>query len=247
MYLVCWASTASKSAPESESAADKNSDADSSGQAETKDPYAVPADASAEELFKFIRRIKRRHRTTIESETKSARAAVAGAEAIRKIEGVDLENETNAFREQLIALRFLAQFDANSAEQLKSLVNSLENDSRPEIASLLVTEAFKLSCNSASTVSKEEQIQLIAELKDLLADREFDREAYGWATGLARAIGKSGNSELAASLYEDLAEWMSESNDNLLRERARKMVGAARRMRLPGNFMEVVGTTTEGG
>jgi thiol-disulfide isomerase/thioredoxin len=133
-----------------------------------------------------------------------------------------------------------------STEQLKSLETALENDTRPEIAWLLETESFKLRCYSAAKASKEEQIQLIADLDKLLADRKFDRESYGLATGLARAIGYSNNSELAATVYEDLAKSMSESDDKLLQARAGKMVGAARRMRLPGKFMEISGTTTEG-
>lgn len=127
-----------------------------------------------------------------------------------------------------------------------ALVEDLRNDERPEIAKMGAIESFKLRIDSARNATAEEQVQMIGDLKALLADREFDRDAYSLAYGLARAIGYSDSSEVAASLYEDMSAMMSESEDEKLRERAPKMMGAARRTRLPGNFMEVMGQTTDG-
>jgi thiol-disulfide isomerase/thioredoxin len=129
---------------------------------------------------------------------------------------------------------------------MSALVENFINDERPEIAKMAATEGFKLRIDSARNATAEAQVQMIDELKVLLSDREFDRDAYSLAYGLARAIGYSDSSEVAASLYEDMSAMMSESEDERLRDRAPKMMGAARRMRLPGNFMDVMGQTTDG-
>jgi hypothetical protein len=139
-------SAAVQPAGESEKSATSKRDRKSSEATDDKNPFVVPADASADELFRFIRGIKRKHGRTIQSAAKSARAIIAGAMAIRNLEGIDLQTETSAIREQLSGLSFLSRFDKKSAEQLKSLVAALENDTRPEIAWLLATESFKLSC-----------------------------------------------------------------------------------------------------
>lgn len=214
--------------------------------ASEEDPLAVPPNADAEELFQFIRSAKRQRGRTLESVTAAARAVVEATEAIRKLDVVATEDEIKAIREQLEALGFLARFYPESGTQMTALLDELSDDPRPQIAEIGVIEGFKVRIGSARTATAQEQMKMIDELKALLADREFDRQAYSLAYGLARAIGYSDSSEVAASLYEDMAAMMSESDDVSLRARASKMLGAARRMRLPGNFMEVMGQTTDG-
>jgi len=237
-------SNAATSKPEP--AAAEESSTEATEQVEEKDPFAVPADADAEELFEFIRTVKRNRGRTIESSLKPARAAVAGAEAIRKLPGVKLEDEILAIREQLGAGGFLERFDPASRGMMKKLLEELKNDKRPEIARIAEYEEFKVRIASAGEASKADQEQMVSDLKVLLADREFDRDSYSLAESLARSIGYSKNSEVAATLYEEMATLMSESKDESLRSRASKMLGAARRMRLPGNFMEVMGQTADG-
>lgn len=214
--------------------------------AEVVDPYAVPANANAEELMDFIQSVKDNRGRTVESVSKAARAAVAGAEAIRELRDVELAIEIKAIREQIGALRFLKKYDPPSSAKLTALIEELQTDTREAIARIGAIEAFKANSGDASKAPRERQLEMIAELKQLIAGYEFDRESYAVATGLARAIGYSDHADVAATLYEDLARWMADSSDKALRERADKMIGAARRMRLPGNFMEVMGSTTAG-
>jgi thiol-disulfide isomerase/thioredoxin len=246
--------TDDKSAPvaAAETAADQSPGTDASQPTEENapteevDPYAVPADATAEQLFKFIQSVKRLPGKTRETVSKSARAAVAGAEAIRRLEEVEIEIEIKAIREQLDALGLLQRIDYDSSAQLQSLIDELKNDQRDAIARIGAIEAFKITSRGARSASKPQQLKMVAELKELLSGHEFDRESYRVATGLARAIGYSDHAEVAASLYEDLARRVADSSDKTLQERADKMLGAARRMRLPGDFMEVMGSTTSG-
>ncbi len=213
---------------------------------EEVDPLAVPEGATAKELLEFIGTAKSQQGRTLKTVMKSAQAVVAAAEVIRRLDDVALADEIDALEEQLKALKFLSRYNVESRIQLTELVKAIKEDERPEIARIAAVEDFRLRTVSARSATKEEQMELIADLNSLLDDREFDSEAHSLAYGLARAIGYSDNAELAAPLYEEMGERMSQSDDESLKSRAPKMFGAARRARLPGNFMNVMGTTTEG-
>ena len=73
------------------------------------DPFAVPEGATAQELMKFIGSVKQKRGRTMESVTKAATAAVAGAEAIRKLNDVPEALQLAAIREEISALSFLSQ------------------------------------------------------------------------------------------------------------------------------------------
>jgi thiol-disulfide isomerase/thioredoxin len=234
---------ASEEAAEKEDAKEEKSEADAE---EEEDPFAVPEGATAEDLLAFINQVKRQRGRTLESVVKSATAAVEASDAIRAIEDVETADEIRAIREQMSALAFLSRVKPAMRLKMEKLTEELENHENPEIAWFGKTEGFKAKSAAARTASKEEQLALIEELKALIGDRDFDRDSYMLASGLARAIGYSDNTELAANLHEELAEMMTKSSDASISERAASMLGAARRLRLPGNFMEVMGTTTTG-
>lgn len=234
---------ASEKAAEKQNATEENAKADAE---QEEDPFAVPEGATAEELFAFINQVKRQRGRTLESVVKSATAAVEASDAIRALEDVETADEIRAIREQMSALAFLSRVKPAMRLKMEKLTEELENHENPEIAWFGKTEGFKAKSAAARTASKEEQLALIEELKTLIGDRDFDRDSYMLASGLARAIGYSDNTELAANLHEELAEMMTKSSDATISERAASMLGAARRLRLPGNFMEVMGTTTTG-
>ncbi len=242
-----WAQEADKDKPVAKADSDDSQKADSSKEKEEeeKDPFAVPEGADAEELFGFIQRVKSLRGRTLQSVMKSQKAVVAGAAAIRDLEDVSDEDDTRAIKEQVGALGFLTRFDRNSRNEMKALIEELKDDPRPEIARIAVVEGFKTKIGDASSASAEVQKELVAELRGLIGDN-LDREGYLLAAGLARSIGYSENTEIAAQLYEEMSTWMAQSEESMLRERAEKMVGAARRLRLPGNFMEVMGQTSDG-
>ncbi|MFK8115057.1 MAG: TlpA family protein disulfide reductase [Rubripirellula sp.] len=213
---------------------------------EKPDPLKIPEEASAKELLRFISSAKRQRGRTLQSASKAAKAVVGAAQQVRDLDGVLLEDEMKAIREQLEAQRFLARFNASEKEVLEDFVKGLEADDRPEIQRVAQVEGFKVRSSTARSASKEEQLAMIDELKDLVADSDFDKASYALAYNLARSLGYSSNTDIAASFYEDLAAMMSISSEKDLQKRAPKMLGAARRMRLPGNFLELSGETAEG-
>lgn len=208
------------------------------------DPFLVPEGATAQELMKFIGSVKQKRGRTMESVTKAATAAVAGAEAIRKLKDVPEALQLAAIREEISALSFLSQRNPAMKAKMTSLMKELENSSNPTLARLGKMEAFKSKIASAARGTEEEQLAIIGEFKKLVGDKGIDRESYSLGSNLARSL--SSNTELAASFYDQLADMMLASKDEAIKARAENTRGAARRMRLMGNEMEITGTTTTG-
>ena len=228
-----------------QAAATEEAEAAAKEEEKEKDPFAVPENASPKELFDFVRDVKSRRGRSLDSVAKAATAAAAGADAIRKHEDASVEEVKRAISEQLSALRFLVQVRKAKQSELDDVVEQIGKDERPEIAKIAVVEGFRSKIGQAHTASAEEQTKLVDSLRELV-NGEIDRDSYGLAAGLARSIGMSDNTEIAAGLYEEMASWMEKAKDESLKERAPKMLGAARRLRLPGNFMEVMGSTADG-
>ncbi len=227
-------------------ASESEADADSKAKADQDDAFAVPKDASAEELFDFILNIKKNSGRTLESVSRSAAAAVEAAQAICQIDGLEIEDETRAIQEQLAALSFLSQREPERKKQLEVLIEELKSDERAEIAKIGTMEALKFKIIGVGRASQQEQSEVLAEYKAALGDGEFDRSAFSLGMTLAGAVENPDSPEMAATFYEFLAGKMEQSDDIALQERSESLRGAARRIRLPGNFMELKGKTTDG-
>lgn len=151
-----------------------------------------------------------------------------------------------AIREELSALQFISRYDKSYTKKLESLLESLRSDDRPEIIKLSKLEDLKFSIAKLRNASPEEAQATVDEFKELVGGDAFDSSLYGIATSLARAIEGTGQTERAAMMYEYMAEKMAASDNNRISSRAIKMKGAARRIRLPGNPIEIIGMTAEG-
>ena len=208
------------------------------------DPFTVPEGATAEELMKFIANAKQNRGRTIETVTKAATAAVAGAEAIRKLKDVPAPMQIAAVREEIAALTFLSQRNPAMKVKMSNLMKELETSSDPTLARLGKMEAFKSKIASVGRGTEAEQKEVIGEFKKMVGDNGIDRESFSLGSTLARSL--SSNPELAASFYDQLADMMLASKDEAIKSRAENTRGAARRMRLMGNEMVITGTTTTG-
>ena len=208
------------------------------------DPFTVPEGATAEELMKFIANAKQNRGRTMETVTKAATAAVAGAEAIRKLKDVPEPMQVAAVREEIAALTFLSRMNPAMKVKMSNLMKELETSSNPTLARLGKMEAFKSKIASVGRGTEAEQKEVIGEFKKMVGDNGIDRESFSLGSTLARSL--SSNPELAASFYDQLADMMLASKDEAIKSRAENTRGAARRMRLMGNEMVITGTTTTG-
>ena len=109
------------------------------GQAQTEadaDPFAVPVGANAQELMKFIASVRQKRGNTMESVTRAATAAVAGAEAIRKLKDVPEAIQMAAIKEEIGALNFLSRYNPAMKAKMDKLMKELENSTNPVLARL---------------------------------------------------------------------------------------------------------------
>ena len=213
---------------------------------EEPDPFALPEDADAEELFAFVQQAKANRGRTLQTVLKSAKAVVEATEIIRGLDGVDESDEMKALKEQLGALKFVARFDKDGKQQLASLIESLGKDDRPAFQKIAQVEGFTQKISNLRDASAEEINATVSEFKELAGDQPFDRELYSLGSSLARMITNPDHAEIAAETYQYLAKRMADSDDEAISSRAVKMEGAARRVRLPGNPIEIVCPTADG-
>ncbi|EMI19235.1 redoxin, partial [Rhodopirellula maiorica SM1] len=208
-------------------------------------PIEIP-DGSAEELFEFIEKIKSERGRTLETVMRSMQGVVDTTDKIREIEDISLEDELKAINEALMAQAMLARFSPEARDRLASYIDELAKDPRAEIQRLAAAEQLKQEIQSVRTASDEKKRELVDKVLAIIDDGGIDQTNYRMASQLAYALGYGDNTELAASFYESLASRLEDAEDAKLREAAPRAAGAARRLRLPGNFFELSGTTADG-
>lgn len=235
--------------------ADTKTSVDVESEEADPDPFALPDEASPGDLFIYIDGLKRelsmklrqQSRSQLRSqEPKYFQAMVAAAVAIRGHGDATVDDQLKATRELANLLVYLARYDARAKEARTQLLKELAADDRPMFANIAAIEEFKTKVPIARNGTAEQQIKLIEQWKSLVSAGRLDRETFSLGSGLARMIGRGEHTEVAATFYEQIAAMLKQSDDVALRDFAPRMIGAARGMRLPGNFMEVEGLTTSG-
>ncbi|WP_372716316.1 TlpA family protein disulfide reductase [Novipirellula sp.] len=208
-------------------------------------PIEVP-DGTAEELFVFIDKVKGERGRTLETVMRSMQGVFDTTEKIRGIEDLSLEDELKAINEALVAQAMLARFSPLARDRLATYIEELAKDPRAEIQRLAAAEQLKQEIQSVRTASDEKKRELVDKVLAIIDEGGIDQTNYRMASQLAYAIGYGDNTELAASFYESLASRLEKAEDAKLRDAAPRAAGAARRLRLPGNFFELSGTTADG-
>jgi thiol-disulfide isomerase/thioredoxin len=215
---------------------------------EEKDPYAIPENASVEELFAFIKKMK---------DVKPPRNAVA--ETAKKVfpailEAADLvieksevpEDVAKAVLDKFNAFGILVRFDPSARADLAKMVEDYRESENPEIAVLAAGHLLNEKSSLGRSMSQEQAEELSSEAIAFLEKFGLSSQTYSTVSEIARNMGYGENTEIAAQLYEKMVPFLRESDDARLAERADTMLGAARRLRLLGNTMEVFGTTAAG-
>ena len=210
---------------------------------EKEDPFAVP-DGDAKELFAFIDKIKRVRVRTVQELVAKINAAVEAAKKIRAMEGVAVEDEMKAVREQLGALGAAVRYVPTAQKDRDDLLKELASDKRPEIARLVDGETLRTRIAAARVSTKEDLQKLRDDVTAFVKGGDIDATSYQLAALTGRAL--SSQPEMAADFYETAAALMKKSDNPAIALAAEKMLGSARRLKLPGNFMEVKGTTADG-
>lgn len=220
--------------------------------AEEKEPLFVVPDGSAAELFKFITKVKVTRPTERTREASIAHLKLQVAAVLETCEKImagepDEATEIKIIKEKLGAWTALTRVDrAAGSAGTKALLAALEADERPAIVKLMAARKLQDRVASVRSMSPTERADFIEELFAAVEENGLDRTMYTHLSGLGRTLGAQEDPEPGAELYERLALAMEKSDDAALQSRAEKARGAARRVRLPGKFMEVMGSTASG-
>lgn len=218
---------------------------------EEKDPFAVPEYTSDEDLFKFMDAVLRiappsRDRDAITEHAKKVFPAIIAAADVVLAKSDSEESQIKAIQKQFQAYGIFTRYDRSAQKQLDALVEKCSEDERPEIAALGLGHKLSAKASSLMSASKEDAEESVGELLAFLDDYGVSKTTFGPAASFASALGRSKNTELAASLYEQLAERCGTSEEASLRKYGEKMAGSARRLRLLGNEMELSGLIADG-
>lgn len=216
-----------------------------------EDPFAVPEEASVEELFAFMDKVKRipppkRDYASVTEHAKKVFPAIIAAADVVLEKAEDEKVIGRAVSSKFEAYNILVRYDRSQKAKVDALAEKYVNHDNPAIAR--VAQGFVLSnkANSLRGATAEEAQALADEALEFATKFGMSRDTYAAVSGIARSMGYSDHPEIAADLYERLVPAFRESEDPSLQSRADTMLGAARRLRLMGNEMEVFGTTAAG-
>ena len=252
MSVVCCVLVLSASPIFAQDAPAKDAASDKDIEKDQQEPlFSVPT-GTAEELFAFMNTVKRtapKERTPegLKAHLKLQVEAVLAA-CDKVMEGKPEEVvELKVITEKLGALNAMARVDAKSAEdRIKALIESLESDTRPAIINFLRSKKLEQKAASVRTMSEEDRTAFIEEVFAMVDADGLDRTTYGILSNIGRSLGTGETLDAGVALYMRLADAMEKSDDEAMTSRAERTRGAARRLQLQGNFMQITGTTAEG-
>lgn len=218
---------------------------------EKADPYAIP-DGSPEDLLEFIADLRS---TPADPDSGIGyfdhlrKVHAATIEAAGRILAVEVDDELalEAVQIKLASLQMLMRLrDETALDRMLEFANSLKNDKRPEIAELGAMQSLMIRLQKFPGLDEDGRNELLAEAIAVVKQGDLNRRKLRIAMTVAGGIERSGDEKLAARAYTTFAKLLSDAEDPALAALAPKLEGAARRVQLIGQPMEVFGATVDG-
>lgn len=213
-----------------------------------KDPYAIPDGNNPTALSLYLRGLMRmfpEDRTEEGLKQHFGKLSEIGTELLSR----DLDDDTAllAVRIKFGSLTILSQQlgDPAAAQQLSKFAAALKEDTRPAVAKEGERLDLILRLNRIASLTDAERKQLVDDVASRLQEGELDDEKLALATQTARGL-EDIDRPLAASAYQLFAKYMAARSDERLSDEIVRFEGAARRLSLPGNPIEIQGTTLAG-
>jgi thiol-disulfide isomerase/thioredoxin len=157
---------------------------------------------------------------------------------IKKIQAFEPNNVLEVFAHRKNA----GEAIRGAAEKIKEL----EKDEDSAAYKLATRLLLQVEVGSLPTATPDEQARIYQQVKQLIAQEGATEEMFGLAYQTASGLEYGTNEELAAKAFEEFGELFSKSDNEQLAEVADKLIGASRRLRLPGNPIKIEGKTLSG-
>lgn len=218
---------------------------------ETDPDYVVP-DGTPDEIMEFLDKLKNRktkfanRREAIDHAIRMFRARIDAGEKILAQE-TEPKVAVNAARMKLNALMTLAANDiGDSVKEAMAAITKLKSDKREEVAKAAAEFWMPLRIMTIGTLDDDGRKELTSEVLAAVAESKFSEDAVGAASQLGEALAEKGHVDEGGDLFDQLAGMAKESEEPGIQANAKRFLGIARRMRLPGRFMELEGKRLNG-
>ena len=217
------------------------------------DPRVVP-DGGIPELMKYINELRRLTPVARTRQAYSAHyrlvspAIIKAADRILALKPTATQDRT-AKVQKLSALRALAQWDASAKPKTEAFAKTLSEDKDPQLAKLGKTTWLSyrvLNAPKLKALNAEQISSLTNEVFELVKDSKVDGSSFGLARTLARSLEYAEKYDSSAKVLERLQPLALKSSDKRISAYAPKLTGAIKRLNLPGNPLELNGTTSDG-
>ena len=218
-----------------------------------EDIFAVPEGDDAKELELFLRKLARtapEERTPEGIQSHLNQMDQALEKVLSRKAGVDVYVMASEIRLQILQL--LPQFGDEAAVLARSkFLEKLMQDKRPAVKSLAARVELQERISRIPVLPDAAKTKLINEIGEKLkaadkADPEQLQMAVGLAMQTAQTLEQVGDLENAKTAYTSYASILKEKNVRELNDLVKRMEGFVRKMNLPGNPIEIQGTTLAG-
>lgn len=212
-----------------------------------EDPFAVPSDATTAELWEWIGEIRKTPpgKSMAETANKLFPAIIKACDQIIE-KSSSADDREKAVLEKFSAYGILVRFSPKAKAELEKLAEAYSSDERPAIARLASGQILSAKAQSAKEATAEEAQKLVDDAMAYLEKFGADKSTFGAVANIARSLGNTQHTEVAAAMHEEIGKRLASSEDETLQRQSRKMIGAARRIRLLGNEIELSGVTADG-
>lgn len=215
------------------------------------DPFAVP-DGTPGELLNYIEGLKTvRPKAFDQDSIAEFRKKLAGAlvEASDKIIVGKPEDEQagGAVQYKLTGLKMLSGLgDADAAKKIEDLPDELEKAGLGKFKRVVESYLLQNRLQDSLRAGADEFEKVLGEVKQFIVDGGARPDDMRMAMTAGRMAEMTGVAELAGNTYREFGTIFAASDDEQIAAFGKKMQGAARRVTLVGNAMEIDGPLLDG-
>jgi thiol-disulfide isomerase/thioredoxin len=219
--------------------------------AETDEEFVVP-DGTPDEIMDYLQglRTNRKFKSREEAINYAIKVQWAIVDAGSKIlakKDVDEETAYAAAEMKLEALSILATNGIDGAmDQAMAAAKELAADERADIAELGDETLSQLQIYTVSSLPEAERKVLLDQVLANVSEQKFAGPAIGRALQLGEALEQLDDTHIAGDYYAKVSELLKQSEKPRLVQLSAMLDGTVRRLKLPGNVMEVTGLKLDG-
>jgi len=182
----------------------------------------------------------------ITHQRKVARSVVAVANKALTIKLSDSDAMQSVYL-KLKGLQILGELGEPKADQLLAqAIAAAQADRRPDVQAIGIKFMIESGFGRWRTWGEEEKASLIDKISQFITQREPDANHVGLVMSVVDALGDMNGDEYAQKLLAKLMPHFQTSKNPEVQQALVTLQGVGRRLNLPGNQMDVVGTLLDG-